>query len=204
MKKFITFEGCEGVGKSTQLNLLKEYLASTNQKAIFTREPGGTPLAEKIRKLILTEDMSSETEALLFASARSEHIDNLILPALNDGYIVVCDRFIDSSLAYQGFARDLGVQQVLDFNRYAVENCMPSATIFLNQDPANSWRKQSGVVIENDRLELESTDFHSKVYKGFCTLAENYDRFINIIPQQDMNVTSQNIIRSLQERGLIK
>ena len=114
--KFITFEGCEGVGKSTQLRLIREYLEKTNQNVVFTREPGGTPLAEKIRNIILTENMCAETEAELFAAARCDHIRNLILPALNDGKTVICDRFVDSSLAYQGYGRNLGYERVKDIN----------------------------------------------------------------------------------------
>ena len=132
MSKFIVFEGGEGVGKSTQLEYFRDYLAKTNQKAVFTREPGGTPLAEKIRHLILTEEMSAECEALLFAAARAEHINNFIKPNLEAGNIVVCDRYIDSSIVYQGYARDLGEEKVLTYNMYAVNNCMPDAVIFLD------------------------------------------------------------------------
>lgn len=205
IKKFITFEGCEGVGKSTQLRMLKEYLINTNQDAVFTREPGGTTLAEKIRELILTEDMNPYVEANLFAAARSEHIQNKILPSIKENKLVICDRYLDSSLAYQGYARGLGVELVEKLNTYAIENCMPEATIFLNMDPNDSWRKRKGKVILNDRMEKENAEFHSKVYQGFLALQKKYpDRYIEIIPQQEKQATNNDIINKLRKRGIIK
>ena len=119
--KFITFEGCEGVGKSTQLRLLAEYLNREGIDTAFTREPGGTPLAERIREILLDENLviSPYAEAELFATARRDHIDNLILPSIEAGKLVVCDRYIDSSLAYQGVARGLGIERVYEINSYA-------------------------------------------------------------------------------------
>lgn len=204
MAAFITFEGCEGVGKSTQLKYLKEYLEQTGQDAVFTREPGGTPLAEKIRDLILKEDMSAECEALLFAAARADHIDNLILPALREGKIVVCDRYIDSSIAYQGYARDLGEEAVLTLNRYAVQNCMPDAVVFIDMNPLASWRRQKGKTVEDDRMEAETDGFHLSVYRGFRELSEKYDRFIPVVPDVDKSVTAEKIRNALIEKGLIR
>jgi dTMP kinase len=204
IKGFITFEGCEGVGKSTQVRLLKQYLEDTNQPFVYTREPGGTPLAEKIRSLILTEEMNTYCEANLFAASRSENIDKVILPAINDGKLVICDRFIDSSLAYQGYARGLGEEVVMQINKYAVDNCMPEATVFLNMNPTLSWRKLKGKVILNDRLEKENDDFHLAVYNGFLELSHKYERYITVTPQQDKSKTSINIITELQKRGIIK
>lgn len=203
MAKFITFEGCEGVGKSTQLRYIREYLEKTGQEAVFTREPGGTPLAEKIREVILREDMNAECEASLFAAARSEHIDNLILPALKQGKIVVCDRYIDSSIAYQGYARKLGKERVMQINDYAVKNCMPDAVIFLDMNPLESWRRKNGGVVENDRLEAEKDEFHLAVYNGFKQLSETESRYIRIVPNKDKAVTAQAIIDALKERGII-
>lgn len=204
IKGFITFEGCEGVGKSTQVRLLNEYLTKTNQAFTLTREPGGTPLAEKIRELILTEDMNIYCEANLFAAARSEHINKVILPSIESGKLVICDRYLDSSLAYQGYARGLGEETILQINRYAVENCIPEATVFLDMDPANSWRKQKGKVVQNDRMEKENDEFHRKVYQGFKILCEKYsDRYIRITPLPDKAATSESIIKNLRERGII-
>lgn len=202
-KNFITFEGCEGVGKSTQLAMLKEYLLQTNQPAVFTREPGGTPLAEQIRHLILTENMSAECEALLFAAARCEHINNTILPALSNGMLVICDRYIDSSIAYQGYGRKLGEEAVYAINSYALNNCMPTATVFIDMNPLSSWRRQKGKVIDNDRMEREQDEFHSLVYLGYKKIAVN-DRFISVIPNADKQITSQNIIDSLRKKGIIR
>ena len=133
--KFITVEGCEGVGKSTQLRLLKEYFEKENIDAIFTREPGGTPVAEKIREILLDKklNVTPRIEAELFAVARMEHINNRIKPALEEGKVVVCDRYLDSSLAYQGVARNLGIDEVYNINWYARDNCMPDLTIFIEQ-----------------------------------------------------------------------
>lgn len=202
-KKFITFEGCEGVGKSTQLNLLKRYLEETNQPAVFTREPGGTPLAEKIRNLILTENMTAQCEALLFAAARCEHIENVILPALERGFLVVCDRYLDSSIAYQGYARKLGEDYVYSINSCAVNRCLPEATVFLDMNPLSSWRRQKGNVIDNDRMEKEEDEFHSMVYQGYKKLANSSDSFICVIPDKDKIVTAQKIINGLKEKGII-
>ena len=144
--KFITLEGCEGVGKSTQLRLLAEYLNKEGVDTVFTREPGGTPLAERIRGILLDENLviSPYAEAELFATARRDHIDNLIIPALKAGKLVVCDRYIDSSLAYQGVARGLGIERVSEINAYARDNCMPELPVFIDMEPANSWRRQEG------------------------------------------------------------
>lgn len=202
--KFITFEGCEGVGKSTQLRLIKEYFEKTGQDAVFTREPGGTPLAEKIRELILHEEMSAECEASLFAAARSEHIDNFILPALNAGKTVICDRYVDSSIAYQGYARGLGRERVTAINGYAFRKCMPDAVVFLDMNPLTSWRRQIGNVVENDRLEAEKDEFHLAVYRGFKELAATESRYIRIEPDEDKLVTSGKIIDALRARGIIE
>ena len=201
---FITFEGCEGVGKSTQLKSLREYLLSTGQEAVFTREPGGTPLAEKVRDLILRDDMSAECEALLFAAARAEHIDNLILPALSEGKIVVCDRYLHSSVAYQGYARGLGEETVFSFNRYAVEKCMPDAVVFIDMDPLRSWRRQKGKTVEGDRMEAENDAFHLAVYEGFRRMAEKDERFVRIVPDENKEVTAKLIRDALIQRGLIR
>ena len=203
MSKFITFEGCDGVGKSTQIAFVKEFLESKGKKVMLTREPGGTPLAEKLREIIIKENMDVITEAHLFAAARSEHLINKIIPALNDGYYVLCDRFIDSSLAYQGYARGLGFERVLEINRFTVENKMPDATIFIDMEPSNTWRKQSSMVIEDDKYEAETLEFHKKVYEGFKTLAKTEDRFISIVPEFEKKQTTEKIIKGLIDKGII-
>lgn len=202
--KFIVFEGCEGVGKSTQLRLIKEYLASSGQDVVFTREPGGTPLAEKIREIILTQDMTAECEAALFAAARADHIDNLLMPALESGKTIICDRYIDSSFAYQGFGRGLGYEKVAALNSYALNTCMPDAVLFIDMNPLSSWRRQKGKTVDNDRLEREKDDFHLRVYDGFKSLSEKFDRYVPIVPDVDKLVTGQKIIDALRSRGVIR
>lgn len=204
--KFITLEGCEGVGKSTQLNMLKDYLEMTGQPAIFTREPGGTPEAEAIRKIILDIDLcvSPRVEALLFAAARVSHIDNLLLPSINEGKLVISDRYLDSSFAYQGVARELGIDYVKEINKYAVENCLPDCTVFIDMDPEFSWRRQKGSVISGDRMENESILFHKKVYSGYDAVARLYpERIVRVIPDIDKTVTHQRILEALKSRGMI-
>ena len=201
---FITFEGCEGVGKSTQLNLLREYLEETGQEAIFCREPGGTPIGEQIRKVILNpenKEMADVTESILYAASRVQLISQVILPALKEGKIVVCDRYVDSSIAYQAYARGLGVDLVKKINYFAVENCMPDVTIFLDRSPAESFRATPG----DDRMEQETREFHNKVYEGYkAEIGTSNGRIVAIKPDLDRNVTKQMIIDVLRERGAIK
>lgn len=201
---FITFEGCEGVGKSTQAKRLFAYLQNSGQSVVFTREPGGTPLAEKIRELILTCEMSAESEAELFASARCDHIDNLILPSIEAEKTVVCDRYIHSSIAYQGYARGLGEDRIKSLNFYAYEKCMPDAVVFIDMNPIESWRRRKGKIVHGDRMEAESDCFHTKVYEGFKALCETDERFIRIIPNENKEETEIAIRNALIERGLIK
>ncbi len=200
--KFITFEGCEGVGKSTQLQLLTDYLVKTGVDYLLTREPGGTPVSEKIREILLdkTLEMDAVTEAYLFASARAEHIKRVIIPALSEGKLVICDRFMDSSIAYQGFGRNLGTELVEKINETALFSIKPDATVFLNLSPENMWRKNFG----DDRIEKAGLNFHKKVYEGFVSQLKKEERFINIIPQEDKYETSKSIIAALKEKGIIK
>ena len=201
---FITFEGCEGVGKSTQLNFLRDYLKETGQDAIFVREPGGTSIGEQIRKVILNPantEMASVTESMLYASSRVQLIDEVILPALGQGKLVVCDRYLDSSIAYQGYARGLGADFVKKVNSYAVEHCMPDVTIFLDLCPAESFRATPGA----DRMEQETREFHNKVYAGYkAEIATSNGRIVPIKPSFDKNITRRLIIDALRERGAIK
>lgn len=201
---FITFEGCEGVGKSTHAKRLAAMLS--DRGAIFTREPGGTPVAEKIREILISDELeiSPETEAELFAVQRREHADNLIIPALKAGRTVICDRYIDSSIAYQGFARGIGIDRVLELNDYVVRNCMPDATLFFDMLPAESFRRKKGSVIEHDRFESEELDFHMACYAGFKEAARRFpERIVRIIPDADKNVTFGRVIAALKEREIL-
>ena len=200
---FITFEGCEGVGKSTQIKFLQEYLESTKQDALFLREPGGTAISEKIRDIILdmnNKELAPETEALLYASSRAQLLREKIIPALKKNQLVFCDRYIDSSVAYQAYARNLGVDFVNKVNDFAL-SYMPDYTIFLDLPPQESFR----TVKTLDRLEQENIDFHMNVYKGFCEIAKkDPSRFILIKPEQDKHKTAEKIIDELIKRNVIK
>ena len=202
---FVSFEGCEGVGKSTQLKLLKDYLESTGQTAIYVREPGSTEISEQIRKVILDPQntkMTDMTEALLYAASRAQLVREVIKPALEKGQLVVCDRYVDSSIAYQGYARGLGADTIKQINAPAMDGCIPDVTIFLDLRPSQSWRTFK---IQDDRMELESAAFHDKVYEGYIDeIATSNGRFVRIKPDFDKNVTSQRIIYALRERGAIK
>ncbi len=201
---FITFEGCEGVGKSTQLKYLKDYLAETNQDAVFLREPGGTEISEQIRNVILDPKntaMTYETEALLYAAARAQLIAEKILPAQKEGKLIICDRYIYSSIAYQGYARNLGADFVKKVNSFAVEHCMPDYTVFLDLSPEQSWR----TVKNDDRMEQETIDFHKKVYEGYLSeISASPERFIVIKPDFDKFVTKQRILSALKEKGIVR
>ena len=204
--KFITFEGCEGVGKSRQIHLLEEYLKKNSVKYFLTREPGGTPVSEQIRSVILdgkNVEMSDGCEALLYAAARVQLLEQEIKPRLERGELVLCDRYIDSSLAYQGYARGLGVEFIEKINDYAIQNFMPDYTLFLNLPPEQAFLRKGGVD-KSDRLELSGMEFHKKVYEGYLALSKRYnDRFIVIDASGEKEETHLKIINALKEKGII-
>lgn len=172
--KFITIEGCEGVGKSTQLALLKEYLQSINVEAVFTREPGGTDVAEQIRNVILDAKNTSITpitELLLYGAARRQHTEEKIIKAVNEGKVVICDRYADSTMAYQGYGRGLDKQIISALNALATDGVKIDLTLFLDLDPALGFKRKGGAD-KNDRMENEKLDFHKRVYEGFCAIAD--------------------------------
>lgn len=180
---FITLEGPDGSGKSTISKFLLDYFKKRKIDFIFTREPGGTPIGENIRKIILDKrniNMSPRTEALLYAASRSQHISEKIKPALDDGKVVVCERFVLSSLAYQGYARGLGIEEVKDINDFAIEGVIPDLTLFFNVDPIYALNRKTNRK-EGDRLEKEGVNFHSKVYDGYKKLISLYPEKIKLI-----------------------
>ena len=197
---FITFEGGEGVGKTTQINLLKSYLLNINYKVVCSREPGGTIEGEQVRKLLVSG--SSKTwdpmsEALMFNASRRQHINKIILPSLDKGNIILCDRFIDSTIVYQGYAGSIEQSILKDLHKKFCYNLYPDLTFFLNLDASlglKRTRKRSDYKEEN-RFENFGLDYHNKISKGFNNLANNNkERIITIDASQSIEQISKNII----------
>ncbi|MCD7728355.1 MAG: dTMP kinase [Clostridia bacterium] len=203
--KFITFEGCEGSGKSTQIRLLSERLTKEGICHIVTREPGGSDVAEQIRTVILNKNnsaMCDECEALLYAAARIQHLTEIVKPALDKGMLVLCDRYVDSSFAYQGCARGLGMEFVADINACALEQFPPDLTLFLDISPKAAFDRKHGADL-NDRMEREGLAFHNKVYEGYLSLAERYPRIVRVQCGGTKYETSEIIYKLLKEKGII-
>ena len=180
---FITIEGTDGAGKTTQIKLLEKYLRDKGFKVVCTREPGGTPISEKIRDIIIDKnntEMTDITEALLYAAARAQHTSEVIIPALNDGGIVISDRYLDSSIVYQGFARGMGEKLIKGINRYAVGELEPDITFFLRLKPEDGiLRKEKQTDL--DRIEMEKAGFHQRVYDGYVRLSKRFKDRIKVI-----------------------
>lgn len=179
---FIVFEGGEGSGKSTILEMIFEHLNNNNIPCVKTREPGGIKISEEIRSIILNTEntmMDGKTEALLYAAARRQHIVEKVIPSLEEGKIVLCDRFLYSSLAYQGYARGLGISEVFEINKFAIGDYMPNLTILFDIKPEIGLdRISKNSEREVNRLDLEKLDFHYKVREGYNLLLNKYDEKI--------------------------
>lgn len=178
--KFITIEGNDGSGKTTVLEGIKRELINQGFDVLMTREPGGSVIAEKIRQVILDKNnlaMDKRTEALLYAASRRQHIMEVILPALKANKIVLCDRFIDSSLAYQGYARGIGIDEVYNMNVFATEGLLPDLTIYISVRPSVGITRKTQQK-ELDRLEMETLSFHEKVYEGYKQIVKMYSKRI--------------------------
>ena len=182
---FITFEGGEGAGKTSVLRAIGERVQQQNIDVLLTREPGGIEIAEKIRAVILDPahtDMHERTEALLYAAARAQHFYEKIIPALGQGKHVLCDRFIDSSLAYQGYAREIGVDDVLAINQFAIGKRLPDITIFFDIAPEKGLaRIQATRADEINRLDVEGLAFHQKVYQGYQEAMKRYPERFKVV-----------------------
>lgn len=180
---FISFEGTDGCGKSTQIKLLADYLKSKGREVVISREPGGCPVGEKIREILLNAEnveISSMCELFLFEAARAQHMAELVVPALNEGKIVILDRFVDSTLAYQGFGRQLGVECVETFNHYAIGGRYPDVTLMLELSPETAFARKGGNDIK-DRMEMTGDDFFTRVGEGLSFAADKYvDRIIRV------------------------
>ena len=205
MSLFVTFEGGEGSGKSSALKLLDERLRAEGFQTVLTREPGGTPIAEQIRNVILDKGntkMDARTEALLYAASRRQHLVEKVWPAIKEGKIVLCDRYLDSSLAYQGGARGLGIDNVLNVNLFATEGTFPDITLLFDIEPELGLERiAKNASREVNRLDLEKIDFHRGVRKTFLELAERYpDRYVIIDASQTLDKVVEDAYRAIKAR----
>lgn len=208
---FITIEGPEGAGKTSIIQMLTKGLEEKGQVVTATREPGGISIAEQIREVILNKknvSMDGRTEALLYAAARRQHLVEKVMPALQEGHIVLCDRFIDSSLAYQGYARGLGMKEVYEINRFAIGELMPHLTLLFDVRPEVGLdRIKAHKEREVNRLDLETLSFHEKVRTGYLELADKFsDRIAIINAEASMEEVYQEslklIVAKIKERSL--
>ena len=202
---FITIEGVEGSGKSSSTNDVVNRLRKEGYDIITTREPGGTPIAEKIRDIILdvnNTNLDPRAEALLYAASRRQHLIEKVWPALKQGKIVICDRFIDSSLAYQGGARNLGIENITNINMFATENTWPDLTLLFDIDPELGLERiRTNQGREVNRLDLEKIEFHKKVRETFLNLAKKYhDRYVIIDASKSQKEVEEEVYNIIKER----
>ncbi len=204
MKKglFIVFEGGEGSGKSTILDKIYNWLQEEKLDCIKTREPGGIKISEQIRSVILDSkntEMDGRTEALLYAAARRQHLVEKVIPALKEGKIVLCDRFLDSSLAYQGFARGLGIDEIYEINKFAIEDDFPDISIFFDLEPRIGLERiNKNKDREVNRLDLEEIEFHNKVREGYTMLLRKNNNMVRIDASKSINEVFEDV------KGIIK
>lgn len=202
--QFITFEGGEGSGKTTVIEKIKKDLEKLNFTVLKTREPGGSKISEQIRDVILNVEntnMDYMTEALLYAASRRQHLEEIIRPAIKAGKVVICDRYIDSSLAYQGYARGLGVDEVYNLNLVATNGFLPEVTIFIDLDPEVGLERIKNNQREVDRLDLEKINFHEKVREGYLMLASKFpNRFIVVNGNQTREQVYEDVKKIILAR----
>ena len=199
---FITVEGMDGSGKTTQFKLIEEYLVSRGRDVVAVRDPGGTRIGERIRNIILDPDlheMDYITELMLCASSRAQLVRQIIKPALSDGKTVLCDRFIDSNIAYQGYGRDIGVDEIIRVNNLISENFNPDITFFFNLSPGEAVKRRKNQAC--DRMENEDMAFHEKVYAGYLKLAyDNPERIVNIDCTKDIESVFKDVSDVLDKK----
>lgn len=214
MSCFITFEGVEGCGKTTQIRLLADALKQSGKRVVLTREPGGCPISDKIRSILLdaqNSEMTPAAELLLYAAARAQHIDEVIRPTLKNGAIVLCDRFTDATIAYQGFGRALDMDLIKKLNETATGGCRPDITVLIDC-PVETGLERAIARIEagsasdsnhlrEERFERESIEFHKRVRNGYLHLAEESpDRFILIDGTESVGIIAENVLRAVSSR----
>jgi dTMP kinase len=196
---FVAFEGVEGAGKGTQIRLAKEWLEDQGVEVLVTREPGGTSVGEELRRVLLdhqTGHLEPKTEALLFAASRAQHVATVIRPALAEGKVVICDRYIDSSVAYQGWARGLGEQDVLTLNVWATQGLFPDLVLLLHLEPEAGLMRS---LEEPDRIEMEGGDFHAKVSDAYLKIAEEHpERFVVVDADAAPDVVHEHVVEALR------
>lgn len=197
---FIVFEGGEGSGKTTAIEEIYKWLSNEGYECIKTREPGGIKISEDIRNIILDKNnttMDGRTEALLYAAARRQHLVEKIIPALNKGNIILCDRFLDSSLAYQGYARGLGIDEVMSINSFAIGKYMPDVSILFDIDPEEGLKRINlNAEREVNRLDLEKIDFHKKVREGYNIV---YSQNKNRIEKIDASKSKEDVVNMIKD-----
>ena len=198
--KFITVEGSDGSGKTTFINSATEYLIKKGYKVITTREPGGTVFSEKVRELLFdsSNEIDAKTESLLFCVSRRDHIIKKIIPYVEDGYIVICDRFVDSSIAYQSYGRGLNKQDIMDINKYTTDGLEPDLTLYFNVDVEVGLSRTKGRG-ENNRMDNESLKFYKDVKRGYDELSNDYKERIKVIDaNQDYEKVEKDAFKILE------
>ncbi|MFK4344607.1 MULTISPECIES: dTMP kinase [unclassified Paenibacillus] len=205
---FITLEGGDGSGKTTMIQRLAKFMEEEGYPVVTTREPGGIEISEKIRSIILDPahtSMDARTEALLYAAARRQHLVEKVKPAIEKGAIVLCDRFVDSSLVYQGFARGIGMEEVASINRFAVDDWEPDATFYLDIEPELGLARIHASRGEGmDRLDMESISFHHKVREAYLELARKFPERITIVDASPATEKVEQVLKDLLKKRFIQ
>lgn len=203
----VSFEGGEGAGKTSVLEALIKYLENHDLEYITSREPGGVEISEQIRNVILDKNniaMDSRTEALLFAAARRQHLVQKVIPALEAGKIVLMDRYVDSSLVYQGYVRGIQIDEVYELNQFAIEGLLPDLTLYFDLAPEIGLaRINSDQDREVNRLDLENINFHNRVREGYLKLVDRFDRITVIDAEKKPSEVFEQVLKVLKEKGII-